>query len=82
MTTSMALLVRGDVWHSLRANAVGTLVGVLFLAGLVWSAASALYGKLLFVHSPERVLTRLLVIVVILLLLRWVIVLGLATHAQ
>src|SRR5688572_5521846 len=45
MTTSFALLVRGDLAASLRANAVGTLLA-LFLLGLVpWSAVSAARGR-------------------------------------
>ena len=52
MTTSFALLVRGDVLASLRANWVGTTICVLWALTLVWAVASSVRGKALFV--PQR----------------------------
>lgn len=52
MTTSFALLVRGDVSASLRANWVGTAICVLWALTLVWSVGSALWGRMLLV--PRR----------------------------
>src|SRR5262249_40101558 len=48
MTTSFALLVRGEVAASLRANWAGTLIALLWAATLVWALASAARGRLLF----------------------------------
>jgi hypothetical protein len=78
MTTSFALLVRGDLWSSLRANAVGTLLAAFCLALIPWNVACAVGGRLYFVGSWERVLTRLVTVFLILMLARWLIVVGLA----
>jgi hypothetical protein len=77
MTTSFALLVRGDVWHSLQANWVGTLLAVWWMAIIPWSVLSAAFGRPLFMSSIERTLTKLVIGFVVLMLLRWVIVIGL-----
>jgi Protein of unknown function (DUF2752) len=77
MTTSFALLVRGDIWNSLRANAVGTLLAAFCLALIPWNVASAIRGRLYFVGSWEQVLTRLVIAFLILLIARWLIVIGL-----
>lgn len=77
MTTSFALLVRGDVWNSLRANPVGTLLALLWLVLLVWSAGCAVAGQFFLVRSPERVLSWMVAGLMILLLLRWGVLLGL-----
>src|SRR5262245_42185416 len=47
MTTSFALLVRGDVAASLRANWAGTLIAVLWAVMMVWAAVSGLKGRML-----------------------------------
>jgi hypothetical protein len=77
MTTSFALLVRGDVGNSLRANAVGTLLAVFCLALIPWGLACAAWGRPFLVVSLERALTRVVVVFLVLMLARWVIVLGL-----
>jgi hypothetical protein len=78
MTTSFALLVRGDVLNSLRANAVGTLLA-LFCAALVpWSLACVICSRYFLIRSLERALTATVVVFVVLLVLRWLVVLGLA----
>jgi hypothetical protein len=77
MTTSFALLVRGDVWNSLRANAVGTLLAVFCLAMIPWSLASAYWKRPLFIVSIEQAFLRVLVVFVLLMLTRWFIVLAL-----
>ncbi len=71
MTSSFALLIRGDVWNSLQANAAGTALAVLCLLFIPWSIGSAVCGKLLFVRSIDRVLVRIVVGFLILLFLRW-----------
>lgn len=76
MTTSFSLLIRGDVWNSLRANAVGTLLGGFCLLLIPWSLASAMTQRTLFVRSIERALTKLVLGFLALMLLRWGIVLG------
>jgi hypothetical protein len=77
LTTSFALWVRADLWNSLRANAVGTLMAAGFLALIPWSLVSAARGKLIGVRSWERTMTALVAIFLVLLLGRWLIVLGL-----
>jgi hypothetical protein len=76
MTTSFALLVRGDVWPSLKANAVGTLLAVFCLGLIPWALACALCGRLLGVSSAERAMTWVVAVLITLLLVRWVVVLA------
>jgi hypothetical protein len=77
MTTSFALLVRGDVVASLRANWAGTLIAVLWALTMVWAIASGIRGKPLFIPRGrgELVLTAIVGVVLILMLGRWVAVL-------
>lgn len=75
MTTSFALLIRGDVLNSMRANVAGTLLAVLTLVYIPWGLASAWKGRLLFVASFERLITRVVVLFLVVMLLRWGIVL-------
>src|SRR5262249_60052634 len=53
MTTSFALLVRGDVVNSARANAVGTLLALFGAALVPWCVVAALTGRTPFVRSLE-----------------------------
>jgi len=76
MTTSFALLVRGDVINSVRANFVGTLLAVVCLLAIPWGVASLVRGRLLYVRSLERTLTWVVGIFLTLLLVRWAIVVG------
>jgi hypothetical protein len=73
MTTSFALLVRGDVVNSLKANWVGSTICVLWALTLVWAVASAAWGKMLFVPPGrgELVFTIIVGAVVFLMLARW-----------
>ncbi|MBA4063727.1 MAG: hypothetical protein C0501_08440 [Isosphaera sp.] len=77
MTTSFALLVRGDVGASLRANWAGTVIAVLWAGALVWAVVSGVKGRPLFVPRGrgELVLTAAVGVVLLLMLLRWGIVL-------
>jgi uncharacterized protein DUF2752 len=77
MTTSFALLVRGDISASLRANWAGTLVAVLWAATMVWAIASGIRGKPLFIPPGrgELYLTVSVGAVLLLMLVRWVAVL-------
>jgi hypothetical protein len=76
MTTSFTLLVRGDIWNSLRANAVGTLLAVFCLVFIPWGLLCAVRGRLYVISSIESTLTRLVVIFLVLMLVRWGIVLA------
>jgi hypothetical protein len=78
MTTSFALLIHGDVWNSLKANAVGTLLAMFGLIFVPWSVASAYCKRTLFINSVEQALLWLITSFVGLMLLRWAIVLVLA----
>ncbi|MDB5305905.1 MAG: hypothetical protein JWO38_107 [Gemmataceae bacterium] len=74
MTTSFALLVRGDVGASARANWVGTALAVFWAGLLVWAVASGLTGRLLFIphRRGELVLTVVVGAFLVLMLGRWV----------
>jgi hypothetical protein len=71
MTTSFALLSRGDLLNSLRANWVGTLIAVLWLALIPWGIASAIRGRLWGIRNGELAVTIIVAIVLALMLARW-----------
>jgi hypothetical protein len=77
MTTSFALLVRGDVRASLRANWVGSLLAVTWAGLLVWSVASAVAARPLFVPDGrgELLVTAVVGVFLALMIARWVVVL-------
>jgi hypothetical protein len=77
MTTSFALLVRGDVLASMRANWVGSVICMLWATTLVWALASAAWGKMLFIRPGrgELVFTVLAGVVLVLMLARWAVIL-------
>src|SRR5438477_2576639 len=77
MTTSFALLIRGDLWHSVQANFVGTLLGAFCLFLIPWSLASIWRQRLLFVRSFETMMTILVASFMALMLVRWALVAGL-----
>ena len=77
MSTSFALLVRGDVANSLRANAVGTLLAALCMAILPWTLACAVCNRPIIVHAMEKALMRIIVAFLVLMMARWTLVLGL-----
>jgi hypothetical protein len=78
MTTSFALLMHGDLLNSLRANAVGTLLAGFGLLLIPWCLASAVCQRTLFIRSMERALTLVVLVFLSMMLLRWVLVIGLA----
>ncbi len=78
MTTSFALLMHGDLVNSLRANAVGTMMAGFCILLVPWCVCSAVCQRTLFVRSIERPLTFTVLGFLGMMLLRWVIVLGLA----
>ncbi len=73
MTTSFALLVRGDVSSSMRANWAGTTIAVLWAAAMIWAIAGGIAGRLLFVPrgKGELILTAIVGSVLALMLVRW-----------
>lgn len=77
MTTSFALLVRGDVGASLRANWVGTLIALTWAVLLVWSITCAIRGR--FVGIPrgrgELIATAAVGLFLVLMMVRWGLVL-------
>ncbi len=77
MTTSFALLMRGDLLNSLHANAVGTGLAFFGLVMLPWSLASVYYGRTLFVRSVEKVFITVFITFLGLMMLRWALVLWL-----
>jgi hypothetical protein len=77
MSTSFALLVRGDLVNSLKANAVGTLLAALCMAIVPWSLACAVCNRPILVYSMEKALMRIIIVFLALMLVRWVLVLGL-----
>ncbi len=78
MTTSFALLMHGDLRNSLRANAVGTLLAGFCLLLIPWCLASAVCQRTLFIRSMERALILVALLFLSMMLMRWVIVIGLA----
>jgi hypothetical protein len=77
MTTSFALLVRGDLTASLKANWAGTLIAVLWALTMVWALAGGIKGRALFIPPGrgELVLTSCVGVVLLLMLARWTVVL-------
>ena len=73
MTTSFALLVRGDVRASLAANWVGTLLAVCWAVLMPWALASGLAGRPLLVPRGrgEVITTGLVGGFLVLMLGRW-----------
>ncbi len=75
MSTSFALLVRGDVLNSLRANWVGTMLAGFCLAFIPWALVGVVRGRSLFIRSLERGLIVVVTGLLVLMLLRWGLVL-------
>jgi hypothetical protein len=75
MTTSFALLVRGDVANSVRANFAGTVLALIGMIYIPWSLASIWLGRWLGVRKLEPWIIRLVFVWVALMLIRWAAVL-------
>ena len=71
MTSSFALFVRGDLWHSLQANFAGTYLATLALLFIPWALISAVRGRLLWVRSGDTLAIRLVVSFAAIMFLRW-----------
>ncbi len=76
MTTSFALLVRGDLVNSARANFVGTMLAAFGMVLVPWCVVAALTGRTPFIRSLERAVTVVVLAFLGLMLLRWAIVIG------
>jgi hypothetical protein len=72
MTTSFALLIRGDMVNSLRANWVGTGLGMFCLALIPWALVSVVRRQSLFVRSLDRAFLVVVGLLVTFMTLRWV----------
>jgi hypothetical protein len=75
MTTSFSLLIHGDVVNSARANWVGTVLALFWLALIPWAVVSAVRGRYLFVRSAEALTTAAVIALLVLMLGRWAVVL-------
>ncbi len=71
MTTSWAHLVRCDVVASLKANAGGTLLGVLALASAGWLVASAWRGRWLVWEPNSTAGLWIAAVVLLVTLIDW-----------
>jgi len=76
MSTSFALLVRGDVVNSLRANFAGTLLAVMVGLFVPWGLLCAVTGRLVGVRHWERLVVRLVLLFTLVMFVRWGIVLA------
>jgi hypothetical protein len=77
MTTSFSLLMHGDLVHSLQANCVGTLLAGFCLLVIPWALASVVKRRALFVPSLEIAVMCVVVSLLVLMIIRWVVVVGL-----
>ncbi len=77
MTTSFALLVRGDVAASMRANWAGTVLAVLWALTLLWAVAGGIAGRMLWIPPGrgELILTTMVAIILAMMLARWAVLL-------
>jgi hypothetical protein len=73
MTTSFALLVRGDMTASLRANWAGTLIAAIWAATMIWALVGTIVGRPLFIPpgKGELIITVIVGVVLALMLGRW-----------
>lgn len=78
MTTSFALLVRGDVANSLRANWVGTLLATFCALVVPWAVVSIVRGRPVAVRSLDRAVISVIITLLALMFLRWGVVVVLA----
>lgn len=74
MTTSFALVIRGDFANAMRVNFAGALLAIACLVTIPWALASVWRGTLLFIRSPERVMLIGVLGLLGIMVLRWVIV--------
>jgi len=78
LTTSFSLAMHGDLYGSVRANWVGTLMVGFLLACVPWAAWCAWRGHLVGVRSLEFAALGAMGVFAVLLLARWGVVLWVA----
>jgi hypothetical protein len=76
MTHSFVFLIHGDIWNSLRANSVGTGLAVFCLLLIPWALVSVIRSQPTFIVSIELALTKVIVVFLVAMMLRWGIILG------
>jgi Protein of unknown function (DUF2752) len=76
MTSSFALFVRGDLSHSLQANAAGTLLAVISLLFIFWGLVTAVRGRMVWLRSWEPAAVWLVLTFAAVMLVRWGIVMA------
>ena len=74
MTTSFALLMHGDIPASLRANWVGTLIALFWLALIPWAVVTVARGRLWGVRNGELFLAVAVGLLVALMIGRWAVI--------
>lgn len=77
MSTSFALFVRGDLFHSVQANVAGTTLALIAMLFMPWALLSAWHGRLQVVRNGESLLVRVVVLFLVLMFARWGIVVAL-----
>ena len=71
MTTSFALLMKGDVLNSAKANWVGTALAATCLLGVPWAVGSAVRGRYFVIGSFEKASTVGVILLLVCLFSRW-----------
>jgi hypothetical protein len=71
MTTAFSLLVHGDILAALRANWVGVLLAIVWLALIPWGLVSAIRARFFGVKNAELAATITVGVLLTLMLLRW-----------
>jgi len=74
MTTSFALLIHGDVRASLRANWVGTVLALFWLALIPWALVSVFRGRLWGFRNGELFVAVAVGGIVALMVGRWAVI--------
>jgi hypothetical protein len=76
MTHSFVFLIHGDFWSSVRSNAVGTGLAIFCLMVIPWALICVIRGQPTFIVSIELALTKVIVVFLVTMMLRWGIVLA------
>ena len=71
MTTSFALLMKGDVLNSAKANWVGTALAATCLVCVPWAVGSAVRGRYFVIGSFEKASTVGVILLLVCLFSRW-----------
>ena len=74
MTTSFSLLIHGDILASLRANWVGTILALSWLALMIWGFLSAARAKIVASRYIEWAVTFGMSVILALMVIRWLVI--------